>query len=262
MLYVDCIANSPEQIRFSQAMRDVGIFYQTKRGETVPRAYKEAFLNSSLVEVGKLGLAAIFQIPCVSRSKPSSLYLPQYYEKIFNGNQQQIAKLCRELLYIDYYFRNIYQKKFDRDNASVPSANDRISFAHNARTICIAFAAFASRYHQGNIQNQHLDTIFAAARSDNATDSRLYDIFTNLENVSYFIPAAVFNQKDKYDAILDQLFTTIINAGITSFSMASRYDSTLTATNFLKKDKNYYAILDDHWASLRGDIKRIFEGIM
>ena len=52
------------------------------------------------------------------------------------------------------------------------------------------------------------------------------------------------------------------NAGITSFSMASRYDSTLTATNFLKKDKNYYAILDDHWASLRGDIKRIFEGIM
>lgn len=259
---VDLKANSPEQIRFSQAMRDVGIFYQTKRGETVPRAYKEAFLNSSLVEVGKLGLAAIFQIPCVSRSKPSSLYLPQYYEKIFNGNQQQIAKLCRELLYIDYYFRNIYQKKFDRDNASVPSANDRISFAHNARTICIAFAAFASRYHQGNIQNQHLDTIFAAARSDNATDSRLYDIFTNLENVSYFIPAAVFNQKDKYDAILDQLFTTIINAGITSFSMASRYDSTLTATNFLKKDKNYYAILDDHWASLRGDIKRIFEGIM
>lgn len=259
---VDLKANSPEQIRFSQAMRDVGIFYQTKRGETIPRAYKEAFLNSSLVEIGKLGLAAIFQIPCASRSKPSSLYLPQYYEKIFNSNQQQIAKLCRELLYIDYYFRNIYQKKFDRDNASVPGANDRISFAHNARTICIAFAAFASRYHQGNIQNQHLDTIFTAARSDSATDSRLYDIFANLDGVSYFIPAAVFNQKDKYDALLDQLFTTIINAGITSFSMASRYDSTLTATNFLKKDKNYYAILDDHWTSICGDIKRIFEGIM
>ena len=45
-------------------------------------------------------------------------------------------------------------------------------------------------------------------------------------------------------------------------SMASRYDSTLTATNFLKKDKNYYAILDDHWTSICGDIKRIFEGIM
>lgn len=259
---VDLKANSPEQIRFSQAMRDVGIFYQTKRGETVPRAYKEAFLNSSLVEIGKLGLAAFFQIPCASRSKPSSLYLPQYYDKIFNGNQQQIAKLCRELLYIDYYFRSIYQKKFDRDNASAPGANDRIAFAHNSRTICIAFVAFASRYFQGNILNQHLDIIFTAARSDSATDSRLYDIFANLEGVSYFLPPAVFSQKDQYDAVLDQLFTAIINAGITSFSMASRYDSALTATNFLKKDKNYYAILDDHWASIYGDIKRVFESIM
>lgn len=259
---VDLKANSPEQIRFSQAMRDVGIFYQTKRGETVPRAYKEAFLNSSLLEIGKLGLAAIYQIPCASRSKPSSLYLPQYYDKIFNGNQQQVAKLSKELLYIDYYFRNFFQKKFDRDNATMPNANDRISFAHNARTICIAFVAFASRYYQGNIQDQHLSTIFAAARSDNATDSRLYDIFSNIDGISYFAPLQVFNQKDQYDALLDQLFTVIINAGITSFSMASRYDTTLTATNFLKKDKNYYAILDDHWPTIRSEIIRILGAVM
>lgn len=259
---VDLKANSPEQIRFSQAMRDVGIFYQTKRGESIPKNYKEAFRNSSLVEIGKLGLAAFFQLPCTSRSKPSSLYLPQYYDKIFNRNQQQVAKLCKELLYIDYYFRNIYQKKFDRDNASVPGANDRISFAHNSRTICIAFVAFASRYYQGNIQNQHLDTVFTAARSDSTTDSRLYDIFSNLDGISYFIPNTVFCQKDQYDALLDQLFTTIINAGITSFSMASLYDPTLTATNFLKKDKNYYAILEVHWAAICGDIKRIFKDVM
>lgn len=259
---VDLKANSPEQIRFSQAMRDVGIFYQTKRGETVPRAYKEAFLNSSLLEIGKLGLAAIYQIPCASRSKPSSLYLPQYYDKIFNGNQQQVAKLSKELLYIDYYFRNFFQKKFDRDNATMPNANDRISFAHNARTICIAFVAFASRYYQGNIQDQHLTTIFAAARSDNATDSRLYDIFSNIDGISYFVPPQVFSQKDQYDTLLDQLFTVIINAGITSFSMASRYDTTLTATNFLKKDKNYYAILDDHWSTIHSEIIRILGAIM
>lgn len=259
---VDLKANSPEQIRFSQAMRDVGIFYQTKRGETVPRAYKEAFLNSSLLEIGKLGLAAIYQIPCASRSKPSSLYLPQYYDKVFNGNQQQVAKLSKELLYIDYYFRNFFQKKFDRDNATMPNANDRISFAHNARTICIAFVAFASRYYQGNIQDQHLTTIFAAARSDNATDSRLYDIFSNIDGISYFVPPQVFSQKDQYDTLLDQLFTVIINAGITSFSMASRYDTTLTATNFLKKDKNYYAILDDHWTTIHSEIIRILGAVM
>lgn len=259
---VDLKANSPEQIRFSQAMRDVGIFYQTKRGESVPRAYKEAFLNSSLVEIGKLGLAAVFQMPCASRSKPSSLYLQQYYDKMFNGNQQQIAKLCKELLYIDYYFRNFFQKKFDRDNAAVPGSNDRISFAHNARTICIAFVAFASRYYQGNIQSQHLDTIFSAARTDSATDSRLYDIFSDLGSIAFLMPPTVFSQKDQYDMILDQLFTVIINAGITSFAMASRYDTTLTATNFLKRDKNYYAILNDHWQTINSDINRILSTIM
>lgn len=255
---VDLKANSPEQVRFSQAMREVGIFYQTKRGEVVPRDYKVAFLNSSLIEIGKLCLAAIYQIPCASRSKPSSLYLPQYYDKVFDGDQVQIAKLSKELLYIDYYFKNIYQKKFDRDNATVPEANNRISFAHNARTICIAFVALASRYYYGNITDADLDAVFRAAREDVSMDGRTYDIFSNIDNVKYFIPPNIFAQKDCYDSVLDQLFSAIIDAGITSFSMATRYDTTLNATNYLKKDKNYYAILTDHWRTLSLEIKRIF----
>ena len=38
--------------------------------------------------------------------------------------------------------------------------------------------------------------------------------------------------------------------------MASRYDSTLTATNFLKKDKNYYGILADHWPTIQMEISK------
>lgn len=42
--------------------------------------------------------------------------------------------------------------------------------------------------------------------------------------------------------------------------MAVRYDNTLTATNFLKRDKNYYAILGDHWMlSLREEIGNILD---
>ncbi|MBR5626477.1 MAG: AIPR family protein, partial [Thermoguttaceae bacterium] len=84
---VDLKANSPEQVRFAQAMREAGVFYQTKRGEIVPQQYRAPNLNSDLVEIGKLCLAAVFQVPCTSRSKPSSLYLDKYYEPIFNGNQ-------------------------------------------------------------------------------------------------------------------------------------------------------------------------------
>lgn len=259
---VDLKANSPEQVRFSQTMREVGIFYQTKRGEIVPRAYSEDYLNSSLMDIGKLCLAAVFQIPCISRSKPSTLYIPQYYDKIFNGNQEQIAIIAKELLYIDYYFKKVFQNKFDRDNASMPGANERISFAHNARTICIAFVAFASRYYQGNITDNDMNTVFVFAQNDNATDSRLFDLFSNINGITHLLPTEIFNQKDKYDAILDQLFNVIISAGITSFSMASRYDTTLTATNYLKRDKNYYAILADHWSTIRNDIGRILEDVM
>lgn len=256
---VDLKANAPEQVRFSQAMRDVGVFYQTKRGESIPKNYKEPYLNSSLLEIGKLCLAAVFQIPCASRSKPSTLYLPQYYDKIFNSDQSQIAKLSRDLLYIDYYFRSTFLKNFDRDNSSMPNSNDRISFAHNARTICIAFTAFASRYQQGNIPEQDLDTVFTAGYRDNGTDAKLYDIFSNLDGISYLIPPSVFAEKNRCDAVLNALFNVIINAGITSFSMAVRYDNTLTATNFLKRDKNYYAILSDQWVAIREKIKNIWE---
>lgn len=260
---VDLKANSPEQVRFAQAMREVGIFYQTKRGEQVPTAYKETYLNSSLAEIGKLGLAAIFQLPCQSRTKPSLLYAPQYYNVIFSENPVQTAKLSRELLYIDYYFRNIYQKKFDRENNNMPDANERIAFAHNSRTICIAFVAFASRYYQKNIRHQDLQTIFATACSEAASNSEiLSSIFRNINGIQYFLPPTLFNQKDEYDTVLDKLFTTIINAGVISFSMASRYDPKLTATNFLKKEKYYYVILSDHWASLSRDIDEILKPIM
>lgn len=255
---VDLKANSTEQIRFARAMREVGIFYQTKRGETVPKLFRESYLNSSLVEIGKLCMAAIYQIPCTSRTRPSSLYKPQYYDKVFDGNQMQIAKLSKELLYIDYYFRNTFQKKFDRENLNLPNANDRISFAHNARTICIAFVAFASRYYYGNISNSDLNTIFDIAQTNSSDDSRLYDIFANIDNVAYFIPPDIFNDKDRYDEILDKLFNVIIDVGITSFMMASRFDASLNATNYLKNDKNYYSILAIHWHNISASISHIF----
>lgn len=71
---IDLKANAPEQVRFGNAMRNVGVFYQTKRGETIPKDYKEDYKNTDLVEVGKLCLAGMFKLPGSSRSKPSMLY--------------------------------------------------------------------------------------------------------------------------------------------------------------------------------------------
>lgn len=243
---VDLKANSPEQVRFAQAMREVGIFYQTKRGENPPAGFRNDALNSDLMDIGKLCLAAIFQIPCASRAKPSSIYNEKYYEPVFNGDQTQVAKICRELLYIDNYFKTSFQKKFDRMNNDTPDSANRISFAHNARTICIAFVALAARYNQHELSTQDLESIFSVSRIDGATDS-IYDIFHDLGHMQYLLPPAKWENKNLYDAALDKLFTAIIEAGIINYNMACDNDSTLTATNYLKREKNYYGILKNHW---------------
>lgn len=258
---VDLKANAPEQICFSQAMREVGIFYQTKRGEEVPSRYKEAYLNTSLFPVGKLMLAAIFQMPCASRTKPSIMYQPEYYDKIFDKDQLQIAKICKELLYIDYYFRNAFLKKFDRENKD-SATSDYISFAHNARTVCIAFVAFASRYFQKSITDQQMQEIFNEVQHENGSENKMYSIFSNIDGLLYLFPMEVFQDKDRYDNILDELFNLIIDAGSFYFTVAKESDSTLTTTNFLKKDKNYYKIISAQWARIARETKRILKDVI
>ena len=258
---IDLKANSPEQVRFSQAMREVGIFYQTKRGEAVPNAFKNAYLNTDLAEIGKLCLSAIFQMPGTSRNKPSSLYLPQYYDTVFNGNQSIVAKLCRELLYIDYYFRKGFQSRFDSENRSRPNAQDRIAFAHNSRTICIAFVALAARYYLGNITNDDIADVFAASRRE-PPYTQVYEDFKDINGLAYFINPVVFANKNAYDDVLYKLFMLIINAGINYYSMMARFEEGLIISNFLKKDKNYYGILESGWdASLEAGINNIFNSI-
>ena len=254
---IDLKANSPEQVRFARVMRTVGIFYQTKRGESVPKAYKANYLNTDLAEIGKLCLCAIFQIPGVSRSKPSSLYKPKYYDVIFSRTPEKIARICKELLYIDDFFRNTFIKEYDRNNKGEgKKIEDKISFAHNARTACIAFVAFASRYIHGNLTDRHID-FMASAKSD----SDIYDIFRELDNFDFILPSQLFAHKDIYDAILRKLFNLIISSGITAYTIAKSYDPSITATNFLKTDKNYYKIISAQWTQIKSEIKKIFDNI-
>lgn len=257
---VDLKANSPEQIRFSNAMKANGIYYQTKRGEVIPANYRDDYKNSDLSEVGKLCLSAVFQLPASSRSKPSMLYNSEYYEPIFNENQDKIAKIAKELLYIDYYFRNIFLKKFDNKEQNNPNASELIPFAHNARTICIAFSAFASRYKSGNIDSTKLSIIFNNIR-DGSYSTYFYDIFKNIDSITTLFPTSLFENKDKFDNVLYNLFDAIIKAGRKCYASDRRNDSALNETNYLKRDNNYYSILKIEWDTLNEKINQIFAEI-
>lgn len=257
----DLKANATEQVRFHQSMRDVGIFYQTKRGEDIPSAYKAKNLHSDIAEIGKLCLSGIFQMPCTCRNKPSTIYLDQYYEPIFNGNQLLIAKLCKELLYIDFYYRNFFIQKYIGEVSSKPGADIKIQFANNARTVCTAFVVLASRFYQGNLNSGSLDVIFKATKRDNLADSDVYNIVKNLQGVSWVLPPKVFANKDKYDMALHNLFVLIIKHGAHDLSMQMEQNDAITASNYLKKDKNYIDIIRRNWDDIADGIKSIFDSI-
>lgn len=190
-------------------MREAGIFYQTKRGEKIPSAYREPYLNTYLVEIGKLCLAGIFQLPCLNRAKPSSLYQQKYYEPIFNNNQSKIANLCKELLYIDYYFRTTYQKNLIKIiRILIPM--QEYPFPQCKNDLC-CFHRVSVKIQTKNITIQKLTPILSnsSSSSESIFDS-LYESFRDLGKFQYFIPPKVFHNKELYDKILNKLFSFIV----------------------------------------------------
>ncbi len=259
---IDLKANAPEQVRFAITMRNVGIFYQTKRGEEIPKNFREDYKNTDLVEVGKLCLAGIFQLPATSRNKPSTIYTDKFYNPIFNINEQdQICLLVKELLYIDSYFRKSFIVKFDKDYENDPDSSEIIPFAHNARTICISFVALASRYFYRNITDADLKIIFDHTNKEKSYDDYFYDIFKDIDGYKNIFPKHVFENKDRYDEVLYKLFEIIIFAGSKYYSIKKEADNTLSESNFLKRDSNYYAIIKTEWRYISRQISEIFSNL-
>lgn len=257
----DLKANAPEQTRFKEALRACGIYYQTKRGESIPTQFKMGYLNTKLADVGKLYLAAFFQMPGTSRSKYSTMYNEEYYDKIFQDtqNRYKIAKIYKELLYINYYFRNQFIKAFENEYKNSPIANNIIPFAKNSRPLCIAFTILASRYYYGSILGDDLKQLFDTLQNNvGSTNTVVYSIFTkNINMIDDVLPVKLENM-DIYDSLLYKIFKTIINSGVKTYTTHLNFDKSLNATNFLKKDKNYYTILATDWNDLEEHIKELF----
>ncbi len=250
----DLKANAPEQVTFSNSMRSINIFYQTKRGEEIPQRFKKDYLNTDLKECGKLCLAAIFQMPCASRNKPSLVFADQYYNPIFRDNAGKTHKICKELLYINYYFDNGFRKEFDQAHRD---DTDLLNFAHNSRTICISFAAYAARYFQNNIDSETINLVKEASESETKFQD-LYFKIRDISSINTLFPSSLIDNKDRFDKLLYELFDCIIKNGNQIYLASRALDPSLNATNFLKKDINYYKILSINWSYLVSEIKNIF----
>ena len=86
----DLKANTPEQIRLKERLNRYQVYYITKKGDKTPKQYSEPYQTATLEQVGKLGLAAVLQMPGSSRSNSQRMYNDEYYYPIFG----KYAKEC------------------------------------------------------------------------------------------------------------------------------------------------------------------------
>ena len=97
-----------------------------------------------------------------------------------------------------------------------------------------------------------------AGRKDKLSDIDIYNMIKNINNITWILPPEIIEDKDKYDEVLDKLFTLIIKHGSHDLKMNIKHEDALTASNYLKKDKK---ILDMNWDSFSEGIETIFSEI-
>ena len=81
----------------------------------------------------------------------------------------------------------------------------------------------------------------------------------DLGDIKFMLPVKIYT--DAYDAVLDNLFGAIIDEGIDVYSSKCEQNKSLTPTNFLKNDDNYYLILKRRWSRLKKEIGKIFPNL-
>ena len=103
--------------------------------------------------------------------------------------------------------------------------------------------------------------MFKAAQNDKLSDPNVYNIVKNISGINWILPPDVFADKDKYDEVLYKLFELMIQHGTHDLMIIMRTNDNITASNYLKKDKNYIDILSMNWDSISNGIVSIFDGL-
>ena len=59
----------------------------------------------------------------------------------------------------------------------------------------------------------------------------MYDLFSDLGEISYLLPKSLFRNKDLYEKTLSDLFTVIILSGFRYYQTVRRGDNSINETN-------------------------------
>lgn len=225
----DLKANTPEQMRLKERLNKYHVYYITKKGDKTPKQYSEPYQSATLEQVGKLGLAAVLQMPGSSRSNSQRMYQDEYYYSLF-GNEAKagvIADLLKVSTYYDHFLK-FHIKDMGYDEKT------ELPMIKNGRTFQYASIVFLCKVKRGVFTYETI-----AGTINNVDD--LKPVIRQMGDMERLIVANLQNE----EALFCEIFS-IIGAEVLGYCYSGAIDKaeeqqrTIAASDYLKSDVNYY----------------------
>lgn len=225
----DLKANTPEQMRLKERLNKCHVYYITKKGDKAPKQYAEPYQTTTLEQVGKLGLAAVLQMPGSARSNSQRMYNDEYYYSIFGLEAK--AGVIADLLKVSYYydkFVKTYIKDKGYDEKTV------LPMMKNGRTFQYACITFLCKITYGVFT---YDTIVGLI--SNTDDLKM--VIRGMGNMEKLISANLQNEEDIFMDIFSIIGDEVLGYCFDSaLYKAEEEQRTLAPSDYLKSDVIYY----------------------
>ena len=225
----DLKANTPEQIRLKERLNRCQVYYITKKGDKTPKQYSEPYQTATLEQVGKLGLAAVLQMPGSARSNSQRMYNDEYYYSIFGQDAKEgvIADLLRISYYYDKFVKTYIKDKGYDEKTVLPMMK-------NGRTFQYACITFLCKINYGVFS---YDTI--AGMINNIDDLKI--AIRNMGNIEKLISSKLQNEEEIFMEIFSVIGDEVLGYCFDSaLYKAEEEQRTLAPSDYLKSDINYY----------------------
>lgn len=225
----DLKANTPEQIRLKERLNRCQVYYITKKGDKTPKQYSEPYQTATLEQVGKLGLAAVLQMPGSARSNSQRMYNDEYYYSIFGQDAKEgvIADLLKMSYYYDKFVK-VYIKDKGYDEKTV------LPMMKNGRTFQYACVTFLCKINYGVFT---YDTI--AGMLNNVDDLKI--AIRNMGNIEKLISVKLQDEEEIFMEIFSVIGDEVLGYCFDSaLYKAEEEQRTLAPSDYLKSDANYY----------------------
>jgi len=224
----DLKANTYEQIKLKEALSHYGVYYITKKGDKAPRQNSEAYQIASLEQVGKIGLAAVLQMPGSARSNSQRMYADEYYPYIF---KEENAGILADTLKIGVYY-DTFVKTMGKANGFDEKYD--LPMMKNGRTFQLACIGLLCK-----LKNEAFsyDTIKGHFNNPDVLKS----ILKNNGNMKKLINSSFDEERDIFYSIFRTIVVEVLGYCYMNAVMeAEEEQKNIAASDYLKLDNNYY----------------------